>query len=135
MKAQRAMQAGVHRNARILIVDDQEVNIHLLEGILGRAGYAEFRGVTDPRDVTLLYAEFQPDLVLLDLHMPHLDGYAVMEKLKLLIPADAYLPILVLTADVTADGVIQIAAVGTDSNGELLLVDSNGQLLRVVPVR
>src|SRR3990170_1629849 len=103
MKAQRAMQAGVHRNARILIVDDQEANIHLLEGILGRAGYAELRGVTDPRDVTLLYAEFQPDLVLLDLHMPHLDGYAVMEKLRLLIPADAYLPILVLTADVAAD--------------------------------
>jgi putative two-component system response regulator len=92
------------KNARILIVDDQEANVRLLEGILKRAaGYHALRSTTDPREVMSLYVEFQPDLILLDLHMPHVDGFAVMEQLKEIVPEDVFLPILVLTADVTPE--------------------------------
>ncbi|MHB8776214.1 MAG: PAS domain S-box protein, partial [Anaerolineales bacterium] len=90
-------------NARILIVDDQETNNFLLESILELNGYLHYKSLTDPRQVLALYAEFQPDLILLDLMMPHLDGFAVMEGLRPLIPANTYFPILVLTADVTAE--------------------------------
>ncbi len=91
------------KSAKILIVDDQEANVRLLQRFLGPAGYVNLKSVTDSRTVLDVYLEFQPDLILLDLHMPHLDGLAVMTLLKPLIPADAYLPILVLTADVLAE--------------------------------
>jgi response regulator RpfG family c-di-GMP phosphodiesterase len=91
------------KHARILIVDDQEANVRLLQRILAGAGYAHLQTVRDSRKVVDLYGEFQPDLILLDLHMPYLDGLAVMKLLEPLIPVDAYLPILVLTADVVAE--------------------------------
>lgn len=87
------------RNARILIVDDQEANVYLLEGLLQRAGYANLRSTTDPREVLTLCAEAQPDLILLDLIMPHMDGFQVMDLLKPLAGDGTYLPILILTAD------------------------------------
>jgi putative two-component system response regulator len=92
------------KNARILIVDDQEPNVRLLESILRRAAdYTHVKSTTDPLDVPALYTEFQPDVILLDLHMPNWDGFRVLEELKRLIPHGSYLPILVLTADITAD--------------------------------
>ncbi len=92
------------KNARILIVDDQEANVRLLEGILKRAaGYHALRSTTDSREVIPLFAEFHPDLILLDLHMPHMDGFAVMEELKKVMAPGVFLPILVLTADVTPE--------------------------------
>ena len=98
------MPAKSARDARILIVDDQEANVRLLEGILRRAaGFSNLRSTTDSREAVTLYSEFQPDLILLDLHMPHLDGFRVMEELKLLIPPESYVPILVLTADITPE--------------------------------
>lgn len=84
---------------RILIVDDQETNIRLLERILAGAGYARIRSTTDPCAATEIFLEFQPDLVLLDLQMPVLDGFGVLEQLMPLIPRDGYLPILMLTGD------------------------------------
>jgi signal transduction histidine kinase len=89
--------------ARILVVDDEEANVDLLEQVLARAGYTRIMGVTDPRRVLPLFQAEPPDLVLLDLLMPHLDGFAVMEQLRPQIPADAFLPILVLTADITTE--------------------------------
>jgi putative two-component system response regulator len=89
--------------AHILIVDDQRPNVRLLERILEQAGYTTTRGTTDPREVVGLFDEFQPDLILLDLHMHHMDGYAVMEALRTRIPASAYFPILVVTADITPE--------------------------------
>jgi putative two-component system response regulator len=89
--------------AHILIVDDQHPNVRLLERILEQAGYTMTRGTTDPREVVGLFEEFQPDLMLLDLHMHHMDGYAVMEALRTRIPASAYFPILVVTADITPE--------------------------------
>jgi putative two-component system response regulator len=96
------MRETSHKSSRILIVDDQEANLRLLTRILQPAGYINLNCVKDPRTVAGLYQEFQPDLILLDLHMPHLDGIAVMEQLRPFIPADTYVPILVLTADVLA---------------------------------
>jgi two-component system NtrC family sensor kinase len=87
--------------ARILIVDDEPANVRLLERLLQQAGYRHLASTTDPRRVVALFTESRPDLVLLDLLMPHLDGVGVMEALRPLIPPLAFLPIVVLTADVT----------------------------------
>jgi len=94
---------GTCSTARILIVDDQEANIRFLDGLLRKAGYAAVRGTTEARDVPSLYVEFQPDLVLLDLHMPEEDGFMVLERLRPLIPPGSYVPVLVLTADITPE--------------------------------
>jgi putative two-component system response regulator len=83
----------------ILIVDDQEANLRLLEQILGRAGYRNCVSVQDSRNALPMWEQLQPDLILLDLHMPHLDGFGVLMQLKSRIPEQTYLPILVLTAD------------------------------------
>jgi putative two-component system response regulator len=90
-------------NARILVVDDEEANVQLLERILEIAGYRNVVSTMDPRRVLGLLHTFQPDLILLDLLMPHLDGFAVMELLHSEVPIDSYLPILVLTADATPE--------------------------------
>ncbi|MDP1548302.1 MAG: response regulator [Anaerolineales bacterium] len=91
------------KNAHILIVDDQEANIDLLVGLLEKTGYTDLKSTSDSRQVVTLFGEFQPDLILLDLMMPHLDGFQVMEELRSLTPPDSYLPILVLTADFSAE--------------------------------
>lgn len=91
-----------HTQARILIVDDEGANVLLLQRILQRAGYANLKSTTDSRHVLPIFTEFRPDLVLLDLHMPHLDGYAVLEQIRSRVSAADYLPVLVLTADITA---------------------------------
>jgi len=90
---------GDLNEARILIVDDELANVRLLERLLQQTGYRNLVTTTDPRQARGLYDELHPDLILLDLMMPPLDGVAVMGELA--IPAEAYVPILVLTADVT----------------------------------
>lgn len=92
-----------HRGARILLVDDQPVNLQLLVKVLRSAGIDQVLATTDPQDAVDRFVEFQPDLVLLDLHMPRLDGFAVMEQLRLLSGPDDFLPIIVITADVTTE--------------------------------
>jgi signal transduction histidine kinase len=89
--------------AKILIIDDEPANVRLLERILEIAGCTRVRGLTDSRQALPLFFEFAPDIVLLDLNMPHFDGFAIMKQLAAAISADEYLPILVLTADITAD--------------------------------
>jgi EAL domain-containing protein (putative c-di-GMP-specific phosphodiesterase class I) len=88
-------------NARILIVDDEETNLLVLRRMLERAGYTNLMTITDSRLAVERFCAFEPDLVLLDLHMPHPDGFEVMAQLEPLVPADSYVPILVLTADIT----------------------------------
>jgi putative two-component system response regulator len=87
--------------SRILIVDDEAANVRLLERVLARGGYNNVKGITDSRETIPLYAQWQPDLILCDLHMPHLDGFAVMEQLGLASQEASYLPVIVLTADVS----------------------------------
>ncbi|OLD76687.1 MAG: hypothetical protein AUG87_07685 [Candidatus Rokubacteria bacterium 13_1_20CM_4_70_14] len=89
--------------ARILIVDDESANVRLLERVLEREGYTHLRSTTDARQALPLYTESRPDLVLLDLAMPHVDGFQILEQIKPLVPPKAYLPVLVLTADITME--------------------------------
>jgi putative two-component system response regulator len=91
------------KKAKILIVDDQEANTSLLEQILQHGEYTNIKSTNDSRLVLPLYTEFRPDLILLDLLMPHLDGFEVMKQLKSRISEDTYLPILVLTADTASE--------------------------------
>ena len=84
-------------NASILIVDDQESNISLLEQLLSEAGYASVVSTMNPQEVCALHRKNRYDLILLDLQMPGLDGFQVMEGLKTN-EADPYLPVIVLTA-------------------------------------
>ena len=93
------MQQEIVAAARILIVDDEIANIRVLEQMLEQWGYVHVTSTTDPWQMISLYASVQPDIILLDLMMPGLDGFAVMEQLQPRICADSYLPILVLTAD------------------------------------
>ncbi len=74
-----------------------------LETILRKAGYTSFQSTNDSREVLSLFEQHRPDLILLDLMMPYLDGFGVMQQLKPLIAQDTYLPILVLTADVSPE--------------------------------
>jgi serine phosphatase RsbU (regulator of sigma subunit) len=84
-------------NAKILVVDDQEANVRLLEGMLRVAGYTSVDSTTDPHKACELHRENRYGLILLDLQMPGMDGFQVMEGLKA-IEADGYLPVLVITA-------------------------------------
>jgi putative two-component system response regulator len=96
------MAPRVFKNARILIVDDEPANIDLLRRLLERAGFSRIESTNDPREVADLYVKFRPDLILLDLHMPHRDGLAVMDELNQIAEA-SYLPILMLTGDDTPE--------------------------------
>ncbi|HMA38379.1 MAG TPA: HD domain-containing phosphohydrolase [Chloroflexia bacterium] len=87
--------------ARILVVDDHAANILALTAILEQAALGTVTSTTDPRQVVPLVTAHPPDLILLDLMMPHLDGFAVLAQLQTIIPATTYLPILMLTADNT----------------------------------
>jgi PAS domain S-box-containing protein len=85
------------RKASILIVDDQESNVLLLEQMLADAGYTTVTSTTKPLEVCALHRKHAYDLILLDLQMPVMDGFQVMEGLRTN-PADPYLPVLVITA-------------------------------------
>jgi diguanylate cyclase (GGDEF)-like protein len=86
---------------RILVVDDEHANVRLLERLLLSAGFGEVRSLTDPCKVISVCEEYRPDLIMLDLHMPKMDGYAVMQAIRATAAPGTYLPILVLTADTT----------------------------------
>jgi PAS domain S-box-containing protein len=84
-------------NAGILVVDDQEANVRLLEQLLNEAGYTSVATTMDPREVCALHRKHRYDLILLDLQMPGMDGFQVMEGLKTN-ETDGYLPVVVITA-------------------------------------
>jgi PAS domain S-box-containing protein len=84
-------------NAHILIVDDQAANVSLLEEMLRQAGYSRITSTMNPQEVCALHRKNRYDLILLDLQMPGMDGFQVIEALKTN-EQDAYLPVLVITA-------------------------------------
>ena len=86
-----------HKN--IVIVDDEEANIVILKGILQRAGYKQIIAFQDARLFFERFHVIQPDLMLLDFHMPHISGFEVMSWIHEQLPEDAYFPVLMLTAD------------------------------------
>jgi len=104
--------AAPESEARILIVDDEPTNVLLLERILSKASYSQFARTTDSREVLRLCEEFAPDLILLDLHMPYLDGFEILRQLRDKIPPEEFLPVLVLTADITPQAKLRALASG-----------------------
>jgi adenylate cyclase len=91
------LEAAEILKAKVLVVDDQQANVLLLERMLGGAGYASVTSTLDPRAVCELHEKNRYDLIVLDLQMPGMDGFQVMEGLKP-IEKDGYLPVLVITA-------------------------------------
>lgn len=97
--------------ANILIVDDEPANLKLLNKMLTRQGYLKLEMLQDPREVLGHYLKERPDLILLDINMPHLDGYQVMAQLKAL--NDPLMPpIIVLTAQRGRDHLLRALAEG-----------------------
>jgi len=86
-------------DARILAIDDEPANLALVQAILTREGYHHIEVLTEPRLAVERYLAFKPDLVLLDLMMPSIDGYALLDSLGRLTGEADLTPIIVLTAD------------------------------------
>jgi putative two-component system response regulator len=98
--------------ARILIIDDEQVDIGVLDWTLRAAKFANIRSTTDSKKALEIFQQFQPDLVLLDLHMPKPDGFDILREFGAVIRADDFLPVLVLTGNDTAETRKQTLAAG-----------------------
>ena len=88
---------------RILIVEDEEPSLDVLKKILGAAGFTDVRGVSDPRRALAQIGEFKPDILLLDLQMPHLDGFAVLRQLRHRVGESEYFPVLVISGEISRE--------------------------------
>ena len=86
---------------RILAIDDEEANVLLLKNVLQREGYTDIHCITDPEKALDAYIALSPDLVLLDLMMPKIDGFQLLEAFSRHDRSDEFRPVLVLTADTT----------------------------------
>lgn len=100
------------KNAKILIVDDKQSNIDILNDFLEFKGYTNVRTLLDSLKAIDEINEFEPDIILLDLMMPNLNGFEVMEQIKKVMPLGKYLPILVLTADFSKDSKLKALSAG-----------------------
>src|SRR5688572_17630673 len=88
---------AVFENARVLLVDDDERSSLLLKRMLD--GYFNVEIINDSREAIPAIEKARPDILLLDIFMPHIDGFEIMDELRNLIPSEDYFPILVLTGD------------------------------------
>jgi putative two-component system response regulator len=86
-------------SAKVLIVDDDPANVEMLEEFLSEESDS-IRGLTDSRRVEQVFAEFEPDIVLLDLHMPDPDGLEILRRLRSARASLGFIPVVVLTGDV-----------------------------------
>lgn len=100
------------KGARVLIIDDQVGNVCLLQAVLERLGVTLTKGVTDSRLALDALRDFQPDLILLDLNMPYLNGYDLLQIFGTVIPKDAYLPVLVLTGETDSSAKLRALSAG-----------------------
>jgi putative two-component system response regulator len=91
----------LHR-MKILVIDDDHLTISLLEQLLQRRGYSRVIGITDSRQAVESCAQLDPDLVLLDLIMPEVDGFAILEALRADV-SERFLPVVILTADISEE--------------------------------
>ena len=91
-----------HNKASILIVEDDADNLHLLEVFFGSSGFDNVHGTSDGRNLSDLVSDIEPELILMDLHMPHVDGLDVMRSIRD-IPAGAEVPIIVASGDITPE--------------------------------
>ena len=106
------MIAARYPDACILIVDDEPPNVRVLKRVLTAAGYRRVTAITTPRDAIAQFAVIKPDLLLLDLHMPEINGMAVMERLRAQMPTSEYFPILMLTGDASPQACQRALAMG-----------------------
>ena len=90
-------------DSKILIVDDNPANVLLLRRIFEFSGYKNIKSVTDPTQVLTICQDWDPDLMILDLHMPQMSGHEVLAEIKQVRTDDDYFPILIFTADVTPE--------------------------------
>jgi DNA-binding response OmpR family regulator len=96
---------------KIMVIDDEPANVALLEAILMENGYSRVGCITDSRLALDACREFEPDLVLLDLMMPHVGGFTILEELRAQ-HSEIFLPIIVLTADVNEETKLRALAAG-----------------------
>jgi PleD family two-component response regulator len=87
---------------KILIIDDDRMTVSLIQQFLHRKGYGRVQGITDSGQALETCADFDPDLILLDLIMPNVDGFALLEELRT-DSSESFLPIIVLTADTSEE--------------------------------
>src|SRR6185295_6949677 len=83
--------------AKVLIIDDEEAYVRALEWLLRQGKFTNLRGMTDSTKAVEEFQKFQHDLVLLDLNMPEVDGFEVIQQIRKLVPAGEFLPVLALT--------------------------------------
>jgi putative two-component system response regulator len=91
--------AALFSKMKIVVIDDEPVNAALLEAMLAEGGYTRVKTVTDSRLALNTCLSFEPDLVLLDLMMPYVDGFTILEALRA-VAGEAFLPVIIITADV-----------------------------------
>jgi DNA-binding response OmpR family regulator len=103
--------AALYSKMRILVVDDEPANAVLLEAMLADGGYTRVKSVTDSRVAMETCLSFDPDLVLLDLMMPHVDGFTILESIRAAAP-EVFLPVIILTADSTESTKIRALRAG-----------------------
>jgi putative two-component system response regulator len=84
--------------ANILIIDDENLSIRILSQILQKGGFRHIHSLTDPRQAVEYYQKLQPDCVVLDINMPHMNGFQVLEELKK-VNGDNYLPVIVISGE------------------------------------
>jgi putative two-component system response regulator len=102
----------IQTEAPILIVDDDPLNLRLLQIVLESAGYARVHATSEPRRAVSLLTEVQPDLVITDLHMPELDGFELLARLRNVRPSPTELAIVVLTCDSSYEAQQRAVALG-----------------------
>jgi putative two-component system response regulator len=124
------VRADIARWARVLIIDDQPANIEVLKRIMRSAGFVSVNSATDPVVGVALVQSWNPDVVLLDLHMPRLDGFGVLEAIRPQLVDGGYLPVLMLTAD-TSDETKQRALAGGAKDFLTKPFDANEVVLRI----
>ena len=96
---------------KILVIDDEPANVALLEDMLADGGYTRVKSVTDSRLAIETCETFEPDLVLLDLMMPHVDGFTILESLRAN-ARESFFPIIVLTADANEGTKLRVLRAG-----------------------
>lgn len=96
------MTEDTFRQARILVLDDDVSTLCLLKGVLGRLGFGNVQTLTRPREFAGVFSRTRPDLVITDLVMPDLDGFAIIEYIRSVEPAEVSMPVLMLTANQSA---------------------------------
>lgn len=97
---------------KILVIDDEPLNLRILGRILQNAGYTDVRAMGDARAFHEVFNEYKPDLVMTDLMMPQVDGYGVLAMLGGLVPSNAYLPAIVMTGDISLQAKQQALSAG-----------------------